>query len=73
MRARLAVEMSSTAYHYAMGTVVRVGEAFTPEEVPAVVARSWLESGVLVPVEEAPEAAMLVTPERAVRPRARGR
>lgn len=78
MRVRFTVSIASAEWSYAGGQEVEVGETYSPTEIPAAIAATWLSVGHVVRVEgpdddPAPESARVAPPETAVRPASRPR
>lgn len=72
MRARFTTSIASADFDFSDGTEVSVeGTQFGLGRIPERIGRSWIASGVLVPIEL--EAAALRAPETAARPQAQAR
>ena len=71
MRVEFTVSIASATWSFVPGQVVRVGEAFALDEIPAAIADAWLACGHVVPVPPAPEIATAPKGETAAKPRGR--
>jgi hypothetical protein len=59
MQVRIVHSIASADWSFSAGQIVRAGKTFAPDEVPADLATTWLNSGLAEPVDDKIETAAM--------------